>query len=134
MNQYIEEAGAIVLRKNNGNTEVLLIFSKKKPRIRIFPKGHIEPGETPAEAAGRELLEEAGIEGELLGEAGVVTYEFREKWYRVIYFFFRNQICRSEGESGRSPEWFSLKDASNALSFNELRQLITAPSIERFQF
>ena len=134
MKQYIEEAGAVVLRKHDSTTEVLLIFSKKQPTIRIFPKGHIEPGETVRMAAERELLEEAGIEGDPLGEAGAVIYEFNQKWYRVAYYFFRYRARRSDGEPGRSPGWFTPEEALKVLTLEQLRQLITATSLERFNF
>ena len=131
MDTIIEEAGAIVLRKGSIQPEVLLIYSKKRPQIRIFPKGHIEPGETSAEAAGRELLEEAGVKGKLLEQAGVVTFEFNKKRYRVTYFYFTFLGTISEGEAGREPRWFSLADARMALSLEDLRELVTPVAVER---
>lgn len=38
-----------------------------------FPKGHVEANESPEEAALRELAEETGLEGKLIGLAGVRT-------------------------------------------------------------
>ncbi len=131
---YVNEAGAVVLRKSAGKTEILLILSKKQPVIRIFPKGHIESGESPAEAASRECIEEAGVEGALLGEAGVVTYEFRNKWYHVRYYFFTYLHNCSSGEAGRDPAWFSPSGARKVLSLDDLSRLIEPSALERFGF
>ena len=40
---------------------VLLVHRSKPPRLWSLPGGHIEPDETAAAAATRELLEETGI-------------------------------------------------------------------------
>jgi 8-oxo-dGTP pyrophosphatase MutT (NUDIX family) len=125
MGKFIEEAGAIVLRKRRSSLDVLLILTRKKPCVRIFPKGHIEPGENSAAAAKRELMEEAGVVGNLLREAGTVTYEFRGKNYRVVYYFFQFDKQVSDGEQGRDPQWFSIEEAKNLLPFHEIKQLLT---------
>ena len=41
-----------------------------------LPKGHIEPGETAEEAAVREVAEETGIRGEVMGELGTIDFWF----------------------------------------------------------
>ena len=41
-----------------------------------LPKGHIEPGETAEEAAVREVAEETGIRGEVIGELGTIDFWF----------------------------------------------------------
>src|SRR3954447_14403259 len=59
-------AGVLLFRQREGDTEVLLIkpggpFWRKKDRgAWMIPKGMIEPGEVPAEAALREFEEETG--------------------------------------------------------------------------
>lgn len=49
--------------------EVLIGRRGKSPRKDVWslPGGHIEPGETAAEAARREVLEETGVTAEILG-------------------------------------------------------------------
>ncbi len=53
---------AVCYRRQPIGVEFLLVGTKHGKRW-TFPKGHVEPGELPWEAAAREALEEAGAEG-----------------------------------------------------------------------
>lgn len=56
-------AGAFVVREGK-----VLFLNHKKYGIWLQPGGHVEPGETPDEAAVRETREETGLEVEVVGE------------------------------------------------------------------
>lgn len=58
-------ASGLVFRKSLDSFEILLIFHNKLD-CWITPGGHIEPDETPADAAKREVLEETGYCVELI--------------------------------------------------------------------
>ncbi len=62
--------------------KVLLIRRKYPPNpgLWAFPGGHIEPGETPAQAAVRETLEETGCAVEAGERRGVYVWP---KWWQV---------------------------------------------------
>jgi len=51
--------------------------------VLALPKGHIDPGESAAEAAQREVREEAGVRGELVAKLGDVKYWYSRDGDRV---------------------------------------------------
>lgn len=126
MNQSVLQAGAVVYRRINSEIRILLILSKKRPQVRIFPKGHIEPGETALEASRRELLEEAGIRAECIGSLDEIVYAFREKKFQVQYYLFRYGEAETKGEQGRDPQWFCPEEAQQLLPFDGLKTVLAA--------
>lgn len=48
-----------------------------------LPKGHIEPGESAEQAAVREVAEETGITGRILGRLGTIDFWFVAEGRRV---------------------------------------------------
>jgi 8-oxo-dGTP pyrophosphatase MutT (NUDIX family) len=124
MDSPVQQAGAVVFRRHNRNVEVLLVYSKRSPRVRIFPKGHVEPDETAQEAAVRELCEEAGVTGELIRELGMVSYENDNRVFEVRYFLFDYHTKLSDGEPGRNPSWYTFDEACKLLPFSQLQQIL----------
>ena len=68
---------------------VLLAARGRPPLDDVFslPGGLVEPGETLAEAALRELREETGVEADLIGFVGPVEYVDRDRDGRVRHHF-----------------------------------------------
>jgi ADP-ribose pyrophosphatase YjhB (NUDIX family) len=120
----VPQAGGLVVRDDDDRVAVLLVRAKKDPRVWVFPKGHIEPGESAAEAAVREVEEEAGVVAELLGPIGAPQeFQSGKEQVSVQYFLMR---ARSESPSseGREKRWFPVDEALRALSFEDARQLV----------
>lgn len=74
--------------------------------------GHVEPGETPVQAAVREIAEESSIrvDPSKLRELGVVTFRFpaRPTWDAVVSVFGADEFSGEPVESDEVvPEWFS---------------------------
>ena len=122
----VAQAGGIVFRGSGRDLAFLLVTSKKVPGYWIFPKGHVEPGETAAAAGLRETLEEAGVSGELLGPVGVpLVFEWAGKQYRVEYFLIR-ATAQAPASDGRQIAWLPFEDALARLTFEDTRQLLRA--------
>lgn len=67
---HVEAAGGVA---RNARGEVLMIYRNNRWDL---PKGHVEPGESVADAAVREVCEETGLEHIELGEIIVTTHHF----------------------------------------------------------
>jgi 8-oxo-dGTP pyrophosphatase MutT (NUDIX family) len=134
MSTFVEQAGAVTFRPKSGSFEILLIKSKKTPRKWVFPKGHIEQGESAAEAAKRELLEEAGVTGTILGAISNVLFSYNEKDYRVAYFLTLFEASKADGEPGREPTWVNYSDAMNMITVPQMKEVLESavPMIKKF--
>src|SRR3954468_24258671 len=120
----IRQAGSIVVRLDGKEPQVLLVTAKRNPKNWIFPKGHIEKGETAEAAALREAKEEAGVVGKLIGPAGVLEFGFFGVKVRVEYFLA--ELTRESGppEDGRKRMWCGLDDALERLSYKNTRKML----------
>jgi 8-oxo-dGTP pyrophosphatase MutT (NUDIX family) len=120
----IRQAGSIVFRLDSKEPQVLLVTARRNPRNWIFPKGHIEKGETPEEAALRETREEAGIVGDLIAPAGILEYGFLGAKARVEYFLVQFRREAGPPEDGRQRTWCPLEDALERLNYKNSRKLL----------
>jgi 8-oxo-dGTP pyrophosphatase MutT (NUDIX family) len=120
----VPQAGGIAFRRDGGELSILLVTSKKQPGFWIFPKGHVEPGETAAQAGVRETMEEAGVSGDLLGPIGApLEYDWAGKRYSVQYFLIRATAASPAGD-GRTVVWLPFDEALARLSFEDTRRLL----------
>jgi 8-oxo-dGTP pyrophosphatase MutT (NUDIX family) len=120
----IKQSGAIVVRLDGHEPQVLLVTAKRNPKRWIFPKGHIEKGETAEEAALREAREEAGVVGKPIGPAGALEYHFLGAGFRVEYFLALLKREAGPPEKGRSRAWCSLEEALERLRFKNTKKLL----------
>lgn len=99
-------------------------------KVLALPKGHVDPGETPLQAAMREVREEAGVEVAPLGELGEVRYWYTRDGRRiskaVAFFLFGYQAgdVEDHDEEVEEVRWMPLQDAQKALSYSGERQMI----------
>lgn len=120
----VPQAGAIVFRVDDGIVRVLLVRSKKDPRLWIFPKGHLEPGEAPQIAALRETFEEAGVTGLILGRAGpTLTFRSGDETVAVEYYLVE-QTAEMPSPEGREKIWLVPEEAEACLVFQGARDLL----------
>jgi len=113
-----------VFRRTRAGIAILLVRAKRDPSKWIFPKGHIERGETARACAVRETREEAGIKGRAIGPIGDPDeFEWAGELYRVQYFLIR-MIAESDETDGREKAWFPFDKASRRVSFKSARKLL----------
>ena len=128
-------AGGVVVRRLRGRWWVAAIRPGGKPEgVWALPKGLVGRGEPPEIAAGREVAEETGIEPELVGKLGDVTYVYTRRGgarvFKVVSFFlFRYRrgrlgdippTHRHEVEEAR---WLPLEEAPRLLAYRGERQM-----------
>jgi len=111
------------VRGQGAAAEVLLVSAKKDPRQWIFPKGHVEPGESAAEAALRELREEGGVAGRIIRPIGVSTYESGRITVKVSYFLVRYSRAVLTTETRRR-RWRTFSKARDLVAFDDARALV----------
>jgi 8-oxo-dGTP pyrophosphatase MutT (NUDIX family) len=87
-------------------------------------QGHIEPGETAAEAALRELREEAGVDGDIVQLVDTLEFTARAGRVRVEYFLIHARSVTGPGEPNRDPTWFTFDEAMKAVIYEETRALL----------
>ena len=92
-----------------------------------FPKGIVEPWQSPEDAALEEAFEEAGVRGSLVGNA-LGDYEY-EKWdgvCRVDVFLMRvEEVLASWPEAGiRERVWVGVDEAVELVEIDDVCRLI----------
>lgn len=127
----IDQAGIIPYRARNGGFEILLITARINGHWTI-PKGTVDPGESPDQAAAREALEEAGIEtkGELFEIGGYTYRKFRDERHVHTYLMRVDTIHDDWKEARqRARKWMSFEEASELVPFENLKDMIRAAAL-----
>ena len=116
----------LAVRRSGRDTQLCLIRRKGSQAWGI-PKGFIDPGDTAEEAALTEALEEAGLEGDIVGHSiGTYEYEKRGDDYTVAVYVMRvlHQQRRWPEVSFRERKWWPLPDAIARLAKHPVRPLL----------
>ncbi|KIJ61438.1 hypothetical protein HYDPIDRAFT_69630, partial [Hydnomerulius pinastri MD-312] len=75
--------------------------------------GKVEPGETPAQAAARELKEESGIDAPLEHAGTLLFLAVGSEWaFHIEVYSARSYTGTPTETDEMRPEWFSLSEAS----------------------
>lgn len=123
-------AGGVVLR---GREIVVIVPTRRGPggaKVLGLPKGHPEPGESPAQAAAREVREEAGVSGELQESLGTVEYSYERKGRRIskqVEFFlieYRDGDPADHDHEVEQARWMPIDEAVHALTYPGEREIV----------
>jgi 8-oxo-dGTP pyrophosphatase MutT (NUDIX family) len=121
---------------------VAAIRPRGKPEgVWALPKGNIDPGESPAETAVREVREETGVEGRLVEKLGDVRYVYTRRGglrvFKVVSFFLLRAGRGRIGEIDESmrievaeARWLPLEEAPRLLAYGGEREM-AAKALER---
>ncbi len=125
-------AGGLVVRRMRGRPFIAAV-RVKNGTVLALPKGHIERGESAADAARREVREETGVEGEVVEKLDDIRYWYvrgGERVFKVVSFFllrYRSGSVRDyQVEEVDSAEWVPLEDAPGLLAYRGEREMAKA--------
>jgi 8-oxo-dGTP pyrophosphatase MutT (NUDIX family) len=126
-------AGGVIVRRLRGGWHLAAITPGGKTDVWALPKGLVGDSERPEETAAREVKEETGLEGSLVGKLGDVRYVYTWKGERVFkvvsFFLFRYR----RGRLGDIPpalafevaatRWLPLGEAPRLLAYRGEREM-----------
>jgi ADP-ribose pyrophosphatase YjhB (NUDIX family) len=101
-------AGGVVL-----NSRGMVLVVNQNGTSWSLPKGHVEPGEEPLEAAVREIMEESGVSDlhfmGILGsygryKIGLNTGEDKQEWKLLLFFLFKTEQNELNPKDPHNPQ------------------------------
>jgi 8-oxo-dGTP pyrophosphatase MutT (NUDIX family) len=124
-------AGGIVFRRGADGVPRFLLIRDSYSNWG-FPKGHLEEGELPADAAVRETAEETGLQGlRLHGPIRVIDWHFRFRGrhiHKYCHFFLlespEGDPIPQRDEGITACRWCALDEALQVLSYDNARGVL----------
>ena len=131
-------AGGVLVRSIRGRPHLAAIQPQGRKGVWALPKGKIDPGESAAETAVREVREETGVEGQVVEKLGDVRYTYTATWegakgeriFKVVSFFLLtagrgrideiDEAMRIEVDEAR---WLPLDEAPRLLTHKGEREM-----------
>jgi 8-oxo-dGTP pyrophosphatase MutT (NUDIX family) len=123
-------AGGVVVR---GGDVVVIVPTRRAAdgrKVLALPKGHVDPGESPEQAAEREVREEAGVEARLVTRLGEVRYWYQRDGRRIpklVTFFLFDYVSGDIADHDHEVEearWMPLDEAGRSLSYKGEREMV----------
>ena len=114
----VQKAGVVAYKTNEqGKTKVILVSSRKLNNSWVFPAGGVDEGETPAEAAQRECLEESGYRVAIEKPLDIMIINGERK--TILYTFFIARVLEDTGdyEKDRKRTWCVIDDLPDKVAY-----------------
>jgi 8-oxo-dGTP pyrophosphatase MutT (NUDIX family) len=123
-------AGGVVIRQMDGRPHVAVV--RVRDEILALPKGHPDGDESAADAARREVREEAGIEADLVEPLGDVRYWYvrgGERVAKIVAFYlfrYRSGDVADHDHEVEEALWIPLDEAPERLAYKGEREMAEA--------
>jgi 8-oxo-dGTP pyrophosphatase MutT (NUDIX family) len=123
-------AGGVVVRDGQCVVIVPTRPAADGSKVLALPKGHPEKDESAADAALREVREEAGVESRVVEKLGDVRYWYTREGRRiakVVSFFLLAYVSGEVDDHDREVEdarWLALEDAARELTYQGERDMV----------
>ncbi len=118
----------------NERREAIVIVPTRRAadgsKVLALPKGHPEAGESPAQAALREVREETGVRASLVEPLGEVRYWYQRSGRRIpklVTFFLFDYAGGDVADHDHEVEearWMPLDRAARELSYKGEREMV----------
>jgi 8-oxo-dGTP pyrophosphatase MutT (NUDIX family) len=122
-------SGGVVVR---GSECIVIVPTRRAAggeQVLALPKGHPEEGESAADAALREVREEAGVETTVREKLGDVRYWYQREGRRIsktVSFFLLDYVAGEPADHDHEVEyarWMPLAEAAQSLSYKGERDM-----------
>ena len=107
-----------------------------------LPKGHLNPGETPQQAAVREVAEETGCTNiKIVGELGVLKFEYDhrmhtgERHHKTVHHYLMHLIGPEVDHTLRDADethqvvWLDFDEAIQKIQYDNARELLVKAKV-----
>lgn len=125
-------AGGLVVDRSGPEPRGALIGKRDRSGRLVWslPKGHVEPGESPPQAAVREVAEETGIAGEVIADLGTIDYWFvasGRRIHKTVHHYLLEAIGGELSATDVEVEevaWVPLSEVASRMAYEDERRLL----------